>query len=130
MTAIVPFGAGELFSDRGCRPARPCSTARARRSGSPRSREWGVLETPIFLTSSMAIGRVYDARGRGLVELDDAAGDDDALMPVVGGVRRRLAQRLATVQVDEADVRAALADAVGRRARARRRAASSAPGPG
>ena len=26
--------------------------------------EWGMLETPIFLTSSMAIGRVYDGADR------------------------------------------------------------------
>ena len=75
--------------------------------------EWGVLETPIFLTSSMAIGRVYDAAVAALVELDASAGDDDALMPVVAECDDGDLNASRPVQVDAADVRAALADAAG-----------------
>lgn len=47
-------------------------------------REWGLIETPILLTSSMAIGRAYDAAVERLVAAIPSAGIDDALMPVVG----------------------------------------------
>jgi len=52
--------------------------------GSIPIREWGLIETPIMLTSSQAVGLVYDATVRWLLERDPHAGIDDAVMPVVG----------------------------------------------
>jgi len=43
--------------------------------------EWGVLMSPIVLTSSLAIGRAYDATVRWLSGRDMAAGEE--VMPVV-----------------------------------------------
>ncbi|HSE08815.1 MAG TPA: P1 family peptidase [Nocardioidaceae bacterium] len=44
--------------------------------------EWGTLETPIFLTSTLQLGRVYDAACEFSVERDERHADDVAI-PVV-----------------------------------------------
>ncbi|MGH7641066.1 MAG: P1 family peptidase [Candidatus Dormibacteria bacterium] len=45
--------------------------------------EWGLLHSPVLLTSSLAIGQVYDATARWIAEQDEAQGTDDVIMPVV-----------------------------------------------
>ena len=112
VTSIVPFQPGELFRSRVPAGAAVLNGA-GEAIGITAIREWGALETPIFLTSSMAIGRVYDGAVAALVELDETAGDDDALMPVVAECDDGWLNASRRVQVDEADVRGALAAAVG-----------------
>jgi D-aminopeptidase len=112
VTAIVPFSVGELFRSRVPAGAAVLNGA-GEAIGISSIREWGSLETPIFLTSSMAIGRVYDGAVAALVELDETAGDDDALMPVVAECDDGWLNASRVVQVDEADVRGALAAATG-----------------
>jgi D-aminopeptidase len=112
VTAIVPFEAGELFRSRLPAGAAVLNGA-GEAIGITTIGEWGTLETPIFLTSSMAIGRVYDGAVAALVELDEIAGDDDALMPVVAECDDGWLNFSRRVQVDEGDVRAALAAATG-----------------
>src|SRR4051794_20701424 len=46
-------------------------------------REWGQIETPVFLTSTMQVGRVLDAATQLLVEEDPQIGVDDVVVPVV-----------------------------------------------
>lgn len=46
--------------------------------------EWGVAETPVFLTSTMQVGRVYDSACRLLIEEQPRIGVDDFLIPIVG----------------------------------------------
>jgi D-aminopeptidase len=46
--------------------------------------EWGLLETPVFLTSTMQVGRVYDAACRLLMAEQPRIGVDDVIIPVVG----------------------------------------------
>ena len=41
--------------------------------------EWGLIETPVFLTSTMQLGRVYDAACELLTEGEPAIGDDVAI---------------------------------------------------
>ena len=112
VTAIVPFSPAELFTDRVAAGAAVLNGA-GEMIGITSIGEWGLIETPIFLTSSMAIGRVYDAAVGALVELIPDAGLDDALMPVVAECDDGYLNASRTVQVDAADVRAALADARG-----------------
>ena len=112
VTAIVPFNVGELFSARVPAGAAVLNGA-GEAIGITSIGEWGTLETPIFLTSSMAIGRVYDGAVATLVELDERAGIDDALMPVVAECDDGWLNTSRRVQVDEGDVRAALAAAAG-----------------
>ncbi len=46
-------------------------------------REWGRVETPVFLTSTMHVGRVYDAACSLLSRSDPRVGVDDVVIPVV-----------------------------------------------
>jgi D-aminopeptidase len=46
--------------------------------------EWGALETPVFLTSTMQVGRVYDVACRLLMAEQPRIGVDDVIIPVVG----------------------------------------------
>jgi D-aminopeptidase len=112
VTAIVPFSPGELFSNRVAAGAAVLNGA-GEMIGITSIGEWGLIETPIFLTSSMAIGRVYDAAVELLVERIPAAGLDDALMPVVAECDDGYLNTSRTVQVSGADVRAALEGARG-----------------
>src|SRR5262245_45201958 len=45
--------------------------------------EWGTIESPIFLTSTMQIGRVFDAACELLGEEEPGIGVDDVIIPVV-----------------------------------------------
>jgi len=46
--------------------------------------EWGLCETPVFLTSTMQVGRVYDAACRLLMAEQPRIGIDDVIIPAVG----------------------------------------------
>jgi D-aminopeptidase len=45
--------------------------------------EWGRAETPVFLTSTMQVGRVYDAACLLLAERDPRVGVEDVVIPLV-----------------------------------------------
>jgi D-aminopeptidase len=45
--------------------------------------EWGLLHSPILLTSSLSIGAVYDAAARWIADREPVQGVDDVIMPVV-----------------------------------------------
>jgi len=47
-------------------------------------REWGLLETPIYLTSTMAVGRVFDGAVAAAIAADPRVGVEDVVIPVVG----------------------------------------------
>ena len=53
-------------------------------TGSHEIREWGRLETPVYLTATMAVGRVYDGAVEVAVRDEPRVGVDDVLIPVVG----------------------------------------------
>ena len=82
--------------------------------------EWGLVETPIFLTATMQVGRVFDAACELLIEEEPGIGDDDVIIPVVAECDDSYLNDARRMQVDRADVAAALAAA---------RASVSAPAP-
>ncbi|HEU5224341.1 MAG TPA: P1 family peptidase [Actinomycetota bacterium] len=45
--------------------------------------EWGLLHSPVVITSSLAIGMAYDATARWIAEREPAQGRSDVIMPVV-----------------------------------------------
>ncbi|HUY09357.1 MAG TPA: P1 family peptidase [Candidatus Dormibacteraeota bacterium] len=45
--------------------------------------EWGLLHSPVLLTSSLAIGAVYDGATRWIADQDPVQGIEDVIMPVV-----------------------------------------------
>jgi D-aminopeptidase len=53
-------------------------------TGSLELREWGRLDTPIYLTSTHAVGRIYDGAVAVAVAADPGVGVDDVVIPVVG----------------------------------------------
>jgi D-aminopeptidase len=103
VTAIVPDGVASLFG-------RPMAAGVAvlngagELTGSIEVREWGILETPIVLTATNAVGRGYDA----VVDALFAAGVIDVVIPVVGECDDSWLDDIARRWVTVADVRAAL----------------------
>ena len=53
-------------------------------TGSLEIREWGRLDTPVYLTSTHAVGRVYDGAVSVAMAADPRVGVDDVVIPVVG----------------------------------------------
>jgi D-aminopeptidase len=84
--------------------------------------EWGLAETPVFLTSTMQLGRVYDAACELLMEDDPDIGADDVIIPVVAECDDSFLNDARRMQVTKDDVRSAL-DAARATSRAAERAA-------
>jgi D-aminopeptidase len=74
-------------------------------------RECGIIETPIFLTSTMQLGRVYDAAIEILVDEEPQIGVLDVVIPVVAECDDSFLSDPRRVRVTVDDVRAALHDA-------------------
>jgi D-aminopeptidase len=70
--------------------------------------EWGLAETPVFLTSTMQVGRVYDAACELLMADDDGIGTDDVIIPIVAECDDSFLSDARRMQVSPADVAAAL----------------------
>ena len=89
------------------------------------AQEWGLAETPVFLTSTMQLGRVYDAACELLMEEQTAIGDEDVIIPIVAECDDSFLSETRRMQVQRDDVRDALAAAraSARAPRAGRRAA-------
>ena len=73
--------------------------------------EWGLLETPVFLTSTMQVGRVYDAACELLTEEEPAVGTEDVIIPVVAECDDSFLSDARRMQVSFDDVRTALGEA-------------------
>jgi D-aminopeptidase len=80
-------------------------------TGSHEIREWGLLETPVYLTSTMAVGRVYDGAVEVAVGADSRVGVEDVVIPVVGECDDSHLSDARTVQVEAGDVALAVAAA-------------------
>jgi D-aminopeptidase len=74
------------------------------------AQEWGLAETPVFLTSTMQVGRVYDAACELLIEEQPAIADD-VIIPVVAECDDSFLNDTRRMQVERGDVRDALAAA-------------------
>jgi D-aminopeptidase len=73
--------------------------------------EWGLVETPVFLTSTMQVGRVYDAACELMMAEDEGIGTDDVIIPVVAECDDSFLSESRRMQVSAGDVAAALAAA-------------------
>jgi D-aminopeptidase len=72
--------------------------------------EWGLLESPIFLTSTMQLGRVYDAACE-LMLAENAGIGEDVVIPMVAECDDSHLNDARVMQVSRDDVAAALAAA-------------------
>src|SRR5262245_11094274 len=77
-------------------------------TGSHEIREWGLLETPVYLTATMAVGRVYDGAVGLAVRDDPRIGVDEVLIPVVGECDDSWLSDARTVHVEREDVERAV----------------------
>jgi D-aminopeptidase len=76
--------------------------------------EWGLVETPVYLTSTMQLGRVYDAACELALEQDPRVAED-VVIPVVGECDDSFLNDCRRMQVTADDVRAAHAAALASR---------------
>jgi D-aminopeptidase len=72
--------------------------------------EWGTLETPVFLTSTLQLGRVYDAACELMLERFPGVAED-FIIPVVGECDDSFLNDARRMQVSRADVAQAWAQA-------------------
>ena len=80
-------------------------------TGSLEIREWGILETPVYLTSTHAVGRVYDGAVSVAMARDPRVGVDDVVIPVVGECDDSWLSDARVAHVQPADVVQAVTDA-------------------
>ena len=112
VTAIVPRAPETLLA----RPV-PAGAAVLNGAGEMTSfvqvSEWGVIETPVYLTATMAVGRVYDGAITAAAAADDAVGPSNVVIPAVAECDDSWLCDAIPVQVDAADAGRALAAAAG-----------------
>ena len=110
VTAILPAAVETLF-----REPIPAGAAVLNGAGELTSflqvSEWGLIQTPIYLTSTMAVGRVFDGAVAAAIEADPAVGVEDVVIPVVGECDDSWLSDARTVQVEAADAGRAVAAA-------------------
>jgi D-aminopeptidase len=100
--AIVPAPADSLYRE-------PVPTGAAVLNGAGEMTgyitvsEWGRIETPVYLTSTMAVGRVYDGTVAAAVAADPAVGDEEVVIPVVAECDDSWLSDSAVVQVEAED---------------------------
>ena len=73
--------------------------------------EWGLIETPVYLTSTMAVGRIFDGAVAVACQADAGVGTDDVVIPVVGECDDSWLNDARTVQVEAEDAARAVAAA-------------------
>jgi D-aminopeptidase len=66
--------------------------------------EWGLVETPVFLTSTMQVGRVYDAACELMMAEDPGIGAEDVIIPVVAECDDSFLSESRRMQVSAGDV--------------------------
>jgi D-aminopeptidase len=107
VTAILP-NEGNIFMERLAGGAFVLNGA-GEVAGLTQVQEWGLLETPIMLTNTMAVGAVSDAVARAMVEKYPGIGDEhDVIIPVVGECDDSYLNDISGQHVKEEHVRAAL----------------------
>ena len=80
-------------------------------TGSLQMAEWGTIETPVYLTATMSVGRVYDGAVAAALAAEPRIGVEAVVIPVVGECDDSWLNDPRVAQVDTEDVQRALADA-------------------
>jgi D-aminopeptidase len=82
-------------------------------TGSLTVSEWGLIETPVYLTSTQAVGRILDGAITAAVAADPAIGVDAVVTPVVAECDDSWLSEARVVQVEAEDAVRALSVAAG-----------------
>ena len=112
VTAILPGPADGLFAEPVPAGAAVLNGA-GEMTGFVAVSEWGLIETPVYLTSTMAVGRIFDGAITAAVAADPAVGTTDVVIPLVAECDDSWLSDSAVVQVEAADAGRALAAARG-----------------
>jgi len=111
VTAIVP---GEGLAGAPLRAGGAVLNGAGEMTGFITASEWRLIETPVYLTSTMAVGRIYDGAVSVAIASDPVVADQ-VVIPVVGECDDSWLSTAAPVQVQAADAgRAVAAAAPGR----------------
>ena len=110
VTAVVP-GPVERLVQAPIRAGTAVLNGAGELTGSIQIAEWGCIETPVYLTSTMAVGRVYDGAVAAAVAADASVGMENFVIPVVGECDDGWLNDARTVQVEAGDVGRVLAAA-------------------
>jgi len=111
VTAIAPRAPGTLLAAPVPAGAAVLNGA-GEMSGFLQVSEWGVIETPVYLTSTMAVGRVFDGAVAASAAADPAV-RDQVVIPVVAECDDSWLNEPIPVQVEADDAGRALAAAAG-----------------
>ncbi|MFO7572366.1 MAG: P1 family peptidase [Gaiellaceae bacterium] len=110
VTAIVPAPLETIFAE----PV-PAGVAvlngAGELTGSHSIAEWGCIETPIYLTSTHAVGRVYDGAVALAAATDARVGTEEFVIPVVGECDDSWLSEGRVVHVEAEDAAGAVGDA-------------------
>ena len=112
VTAVVPAPPDTLF-DAPVPAGVAVLNGAGELTGSLAVAEWGLLETPVYLTSTHAVGRVYDGAVAAAVAADPRVGVEDVAIPVVGECDDSWLSEARVVQVEAEDAARAVASAAG-----------------
>lgn len=112
VTAIVPFSPREVFHEPIPVGAAVLNGA-GELTGFLQAQEWGLLETPVFLTRTMGVGRVFDGAVDVMLAADPVVGAEDVVIPMVGECDDSWLSDGRSVQVEAADAVRAVAVARG-----------------
>jgi D-aminopeptidase len=102
VTAVVPSAADSLVGS-------PLAAGAAVLNGAGeltsfiQIQEWGVIQTPVYLTSTMAVGRIYDGAVSVARTADPDVGVSDVVIPTVGECDDSWLSDARVVQVEAAD---------------------------
>jgi D-aminopeptidase len=107
VTAIVPAPVDTLLAAP-LRAGVAVLNGAGEMTGSLQVAEWGVIQTPVYLTATMAVGRVFDGAVAAAVAADPAVGVEDVVIPVVAECDDSWLSDPRAVHVEAADAGRAL----------------------
>ncbi len=110
VTAILPGPAETLF-DRPTPAGAAVLNGAGELTGFLQVSEWGLIETPVYLTSTMAVGRVFDGAVSAARAADGRVGVEEVVIPVVGECDDSFLNDARVVQVAAEDAASAVAAA-------------------
>jgi D-aminopeptidase len=110
VTAIAPADPAGLWEAPLCAGMAVLNGA-GEMTGALQVSEWGLLETPVYLTATMAVGRVFDGAVAAAVAADPRVGLEDVVIPVVAECDDSWLSDARVVQVEAQDAGRALAAA-------------------
>jgi D-aminopeptidase len=110
VTAIVPAAPDTLF-DEPLAAGVAVLNGVGEMTGAVQVAEWGLIETPVYLTATMAVGRVFDGAVAAAVGADPRVGVEDVVIPVVAECDDSWLSEARVVQVEAADAGRAVQNA-------------------